>query len=38
MTGLEGMIHRTLELGGILKIFLFNPLNLLYEGTEFKKN
>lgn len=37
VTGLEGMIHHTLELGGILKIFLSNTFNLLDEFTEFKK-
>ena len=37
VTGLEGMIHHTLELGGILKIFLSNTFNLLDEFTKFKE-
>ena len=37
VTGLEGMIHHNLELGGILKIFLSNTFNLLDEFTEFKE-
>ena len=37
VTGLEGMIHHTLELGGILKIFLSNTFSILDEFTEFKK-
>ena len=36
VTGLEGMIHHTLELGGILKIFLSNTVSILDEFTEFK--
>lgn len=38
MTGLEGMIHHTLELGEIVKVFLSNPFSLLDEETKLKKN
>ena len=37
MTGLEGMIHHTSELGEILKIFFSNTFNLLDEFTEFQE-